>query len=64
MQKAYFVRYRQLKVDGVTSMIRGRDINTVLNHCKNALDMQMLTSSNVNGIEIAKTVQKSCSKIS
>ena len=24
-------------------MIRTRDINTVLNHCKSALDMQMFT---------------------
>ena len=28
---------------GLLRMIRDRDINTVLNHCKNALDMQIFT---------------------
>ena len=37
MQKPYFLRYRQIEMGRVTiCLIRGRDINTVLDHCKGA----------------------------
>ena len=41
-RKPYFLRYWQVDVGGVTIMIRGRDINTILKHCKSVLDMQIL----------------------
>ena len=40
MQKALCLRYRQLEVSGVIMYDKNRDINTVLNHCKNAFDIQ------------------------
>ena len=36
-------------------MIRGRDINTVVNHCKSTLDMQLFTQT---GRRISKVITK------
>ena len=42
-RKPYFLRYGQLEVGWVTMYDKGREINTVLNHCKVALDMEICT---------------------
>ena len=43
MQKFQFAEIQVVKSGWVKYMIRGRDINIVLNHCKSAVDMQSCT---------------------
>ena len=43
MQKFLFAEIQVVKSGWVKCVIRGRDIKTVLNHCKSAVDMQRCT---------------------
>ena len=43
MQKVLFSEIQAIRSGWILCMKRGSDINTALNHCKIALDMQIFT---------------------